>query len=580
MSGKKPAWVRSGKRQTVAGAEQSKIIMVCHNRLVVVAIVFLLVFLTISVRLFALGLMGNGAEVSVAENRSTPELFYSRAKIVDRNGVLLAVNLETASLYANPRKVLDANEAIKKLTMVFHDLNKKELRKRLTSRRHFVWIRRNLTPQEESDVNSLGIPGLYFTNEEKRVYPHGNLFAHVLGYSGLDGKGLAGIENHFDSYLRNVNDANPDMKPLQLSVDVRVQNVLRSSLEAGMERYHAEGAAGVIADVNTGEILALSSLPDFDPNLPARATRNEKFNRATLGVYEMGSTFKTFTMALGLESGVVSMRDSYDVSEPIRLDGFTINDYHRHNGRYTIPEIFIHSSNIGSGHIVLDVGESRQRAFLSSLGLLDPLSLEVPETGSPLYPERWGKVNAITISYGHGIAVTPVHVVRAVSSLINGGILYPETLVKHKKGATIEGVRVISAKTSEKMRQLMRFAVKYGTGEKANEAGYMVGGKTGTADKAFDGSYGKAGIMSSFVAAFPMNAPRYVMLVMYDNPRHQFTDVSLTGGMSAAPTVGSIITRIAPILDISPVNEDSPKLAREFKFDYTTPDDNKDTTAF
>lgn len=542
-------------------------ISICHDRLVWVMIAFVLVFSVLSIRVLSLGIVGgkaNEVTLDFAEKSNEPELFYSRAPIEDRNGVLLAVNLQTASLYANPLKMIDVEDAINKLKTVFPDIDEKTLRSRFESKRHFVWVKRNLTPLEHSQANALGIPGLYFTEEEKRVYPHGNALAHALGYTDIDGKGLAGIENNFDGYLRNIDDANPSMEPLRLSIDIRVQSTLRQELMDGLEAYKAKAAVGVMMDVNTGEVVAISSLPDFDPHHPSRISKDQRFNRATLGVYEMGSTFKTFTMAMGLESGKIGMDTSYDVSKPLQVSRFTVKDYHPHDGMMSFPEIFVQSSNIGTAQVALEVGESRQRAFLSSLGLLDRIDIEVPEKGVPLYPDRWGKTAAVTISYGHGIAVTPVHLVRSIASMVNGGVLYPSTFLKHETGNMVEGIRVISQKTSKQMRQLMRFAVKYGTGGRAENVGYMVGGKTGTADKATVGGYQDGGVVSSFVSVFPMHQPRYVLYVMYDEPKSDRRYVRMTGGVTAAVTAGRVIRKVAPVLEVQPVDENRAELARQF----------------
>jgi cell division protein FtsI (penicillin-binding protein 3) len=331
-----------------------------------------------------------------------------------------------------------------------------------------------------------------------------------------------------------------------------------------MQQFKAKASVGIIMDVNTGEIIALSSLPDFDPHFPSRITADQRFNRATLGVYEVGSTFKAFTMAMGLESGKITMDDAYDVSKPLRVSSFTIRDFHPHEGMLSVPEIFVESSNIGTAMIALDVGESQQRAFLSSLGLLDPLQLEIPELGSPIYPSRWGKTSAVTISYGHGIAITPLHLTRAISSVTNGGVLYQASLIKRQTGDVLEGVRVVSQKTSEQMRQLMRFAVKYGTGSRAENVGYMVGGKTGTADKPTVGGYREGGVISSFVSVFPLHKPAYAMYVMYDEPKSDIRYMRMTGGVTAAVTAGQLIRRIAPILDIQPVDENRPELLHKF----------------
>jgi cell division protein FtsI (penicillin-binding protein 3) len=537
-----------------------------RQRLVLVMVVFMVGYAAVVIRIASVALAHHKLDLqegSAAEETSP----YRRASIIDRNGTLLAVNLTTASLYADPKALLDPQEAVDKLKEVFPEIDPVKLKANLLSEKRFVWIKRNLTPSEQHDVNALGIPGLYFQRGESRVYPHGNLLSHVLGFTGIDGRGLSGIEKEFDDQLRGKGQEITEefIQPLKLSIDVRVQDVMHQALLDSMHKFKAIGAGGIILDVQTGEVVAMVSLPDFDPHNPAEATDMQRFNRMTLGVYEMGSTFKAFNMAVGFDNGKITMNSAYDVSHPIQISRFFIKDFHPVNGFMTVPEIFIHSSNIGSVHIALDVGQEPQRAFLNRLGLLRKLDIELPEKTMPLYPDKWSKISSMTISYGHGIAVTPMHVVQALAAVVNGGKLYPATLRSDRNMSGFEADQVMKKETSDNLRKLMRFVVAHGTGSKANVDGYLVGGKTGTADKPIRGNYGdKTAVISSFIGSFPMHQPKYVIFVMVDEPKRSKEFPFVTGGVVAAPIVGQVVEQIAPILGISPVDSSNEEIKREF----------------
>jgi len=543
-----------------------------RQRLVAVVIVFALAYVVLLVRIANVAVFHHKVESqSNAVERASP---YKRANIIDRNGTLLAVNLTTASLYADPKALLDVDEAIEKLRKLFPEINAEKLRAQLVSNKRFVWIKRNLTPLEQRAINRLGIPGMYFQRAESRVYPHGNLLAHVLGFTGIDGHGLSGVEKTFDDMLSGKGKKNSEeiMEPLRLSIDIRVQDVLHQALAEAKEKFKALAAGGIVLDVRNGEVLGMVSLPDFDPHNPADAKDEERFNRITLGVYEMGSTFKAFNMALGFETGKISMSSSYDVSRPIHIARFFIKDFHPVNGYMTVPEIFIHSSNIGSVHIVEDIGQEAQRHFIQQLGLLGALSIELPEKALPLYPDKWSRISSMTISYGHGIAVTPAHVVQSLAALVNGGKLYPATLLAGRDSVGIEVPRVLRKETSDKIRKLMRLAVVYGTGSKADVKGYLVGGKTGTADKPTKGTYGnKRSVISSFIGSFPMHQPQYVILVMVDEPKRNKEFPFVTGGVVAAPVVGKVIEQISPILGVMPVDDSDEEIKREFWYQNEPP---------
>ncbi|MEM7170734.1 MAG: penicillin-binding protein 2 [Pseudomonadota bacterium] len=517
------------------------------TRLLVAGIVFALAFMVIGGRLIDLAVTDRGNEPKIAGEATSPHLQTGRADIVDRNGVVLATTLPTASLYANPKHLKDPEAAARQLAEVLPELERAELKQKLSSSNSFVWVKRKLTPKQQYSVNRLGIPGLYFQREFKRFYPHGNLFPHTVGFAGMDNVGFSGIESAFDDLLRGGN------QPLKLSLDIRFQHALAQELAAAMADFSAIGAAGIILDARNGEILALSSLPNFDPNKPAKADDEHRFNRATLGIYEMGSVFKIFTTAMALDKGYVTLNDGYDTREPIRAARFTIRDYKPKDRWLSIPEIFMYSSNIGTVHMAMEAGTDVQRSFLRDLGLLRSASIEINEVGRPILPSPWREINTMTISYGHGLAVSPLHVANAVAAIINGGVKQPTTLLKLNEGERPLGRRVISEATSFKMRQLMRLVVTDGTGSNADAPGYQIGGKTGTADKLINGRYARDRRIASFVAGFPMDDPRYVIFAMVDEPKgKKETFGYATGGWVAAPVIRRVVERLGPLLGMEP----------------------------
>lgn len=529
-----------------------------RTRLLVTGALFAIAFAVVALRLTAVSLLQQGEEPRVAQSSAANGLLVGRADIVDRNGVVLATTLPTASLYANPHQVLDADDAAARLVDVLKELSQAEVASKLSSDKTFVWIDRNLTPREQYQVNRLGIPGLHFQTEERRVYPQGALTAHVVGFTDIDNRGLAGIEQSFDDVLRD------SRRPVRLSIDVRLQHILREELGRAIADFTGIGGAGAILDVNTGELVALVSLPDFDPNQPGTASDDARFNRASLGIYEMGSTFKIFNTALALDSGIVRLTDQFDATKPIRIGGFSIRDYHGKNRWLSVPEIFMYSSNIGSARMAEEVGGVAQKAFFSHLGMLRPASLELPEVGHPLYPDTWRPINTMTISYGHGLAVSPMHLVSGVAAMVNGGVMRPATLIARAPGEVSEGERVISRDTSLMMRKLLRLVVEAGTGKNAEVPGYVVGGKTGTADKQSGKGYDRNSRLASFIAAFPMNDPEYVVLVMVDEPKPNATSFGYaTGGWVAAPAVGNVIRRMAPLMGLLPAPDDVPEVAND-----------------
>ncbi|MEE8444263.1 MAG: penicillin-binding protein 2 [Alphaproteobacteria bacterium] len=536
-----------------------------RNRLLITAALFAVGFSVVAARLVEVGLLAGSPAPRLAETQNRVTHQPGRADIVDRNGVLLATSLKIASLYADARLIDQPDETAARLRTVLPDEDPARLRKRLASGRAFVWLRRHLTPRQQFAINRLGIPGLEFRTEETRLYPAGRLTVHVLGHTDIDNRGIAGTESRFDKALRR------DAAPLRLTLDLRVQHAMRTELARAMRRFSAIGAAGVVMDVTNGEVLSLVSLPDFDPKNANLADEQARFNRATLGVYEMGSTFKIFTTAMALDSGKASLRSGYDATKPIRIARFVIRDFHAKRRWLSVPEIFMYSSNIGAVKMALDVGIAEQRAFMDRLGLLRPAPIELSEIGVPLVPAKWREVNAMTISFGHGLAVSPVQLTAGVAAIVNGGVLYPSTLRKRPAGEPLVGLRVITERTSEQMRRLMRLVVEKGTGRKAAVAGYLVGGKTGTADKVVGRRYRDKALMSSFIGAFPMTAPRYVVFAMLDEPTGiKETSNFATGGWVAAPVVGAVIARIGPLLGMRPIDEEAPETRRRMAIDIVT----------
>jgi len=531
-----------------------------RGRLTLVAGTFAIAFAVVGMRLVDLALSKPAADAREFElPRANDATGYAadRADIVDRSGALVATSVPTASLYADPRDIKDAREAASRLKTVLTDIKAEDLETRLAAEgRSFVWIRRNLTPRQQYEINRLGIPGFYFQREDKRIYPHGSLMAHVVGFADIDGKGLGGVEQAIESRLKG------GREPVRLSIDLRLQHIVRQELQAAITEFSAIGGGAVIMDARTGEILSMVSLPDFDPNAPGSAPADNRFNRNTLGLYEMGSTFKTFALAMALDAGTATMKSSFDAREPIRISRFTINDDHAQKRWLTTPEVFKHSSNIGAAKMSLEVGAEGQKAFMKKLGMLDPVSLELPELGKPKYPRDWRPINVMTIAFGHGLSVTPIHLATGIAAVVNGGILHSPTLLKRPEGEPAPGRQVLKPATTENMRRLMRLVVENGTGKRAEAPGYWIGGKTGTAEKVSRGGYKKSARLSSFVAAFPIYDPRYVVVVMVDEPKGtKKTHGFATGGWVAAPAVQRIVQRMGPLVGLPPV-EETPEMRR------------------
>jgi cell division protein FtsI (penicillin-binding protein 3) len=483
----------------------------------------------------------------------------ARPDIVDRNGQILATDVKTPSLFAEPRKIIDVDEAIELLTAVMPDLDTNELRERLSSKRGFVWLRREITPSQQQEIHRLGIPGIGFLTENKRIYPNGPVVSHEIGHVNIDNQGIAGIEKWLDGQglaaLHLAGLATDRLqKPVELSLDLRVQYALREELVAAREKFKAIAASGIITDVNTGEIVALVSEPDYDPNNPRDANNEHNLNRLTTGVYEMGSTFKALTLAMALDSGKINLATTFDARLPLRYGKFEINDYHAQKRVLSVPEIFTYSSNIGTARMALSLGIDYHKAFLKKLGQLDRLRTELPESAEPLVPKNWRELNTVTIAFGHGLSVAPLQAVMGISALVNGGLLMPPTFLKRTEDEAAKlAVRVVKPETSDKMRYLMRLNVEKGTATKADVAGYYIGGKTGTSEKAIGGRYVKNRLLTSFTAILPADKPRYLLLIMLDEPQAlPETHGYATSGWNAVPVGGAVVARVAPLLGLPP----------------------------
>ncbi|MGZ8299245.1 MAG: peptidoglycan D,D-transpeptidase FtsI family protein [Rhodoplanes sp.] len=490
---------------------------------------------------------------------SSDAVATARPEILDRNGEVLATDVRVPSLFAEPRRIIDVDEAVELLTAVMPDLDTSELRERLGSKRGFAWLKREIKPKQQQEVHRLGIPGVGFLNENKRVYPNGREVSHLIGHVNIDNQGIAGLEKWLDGRgLADLHRAgfasDRQQQPLELAVDLRVQHALRDELTAAAEKFKAKASAGVILDVRSGEVIAMVSHPDYDPNNPKEALDPNRINRLTTGVFEMGSTFKALTVGMALDSGKVTLNSSFDARGALHYGKFAINDYHAQRRVLTVPEIFTYSSNIGAAKMALAVGVEGHKSFLRKIGQLDRLRTELPESAEPLVPKRWGELNTVTIAFGHGLSVAPLQALMGFGALMNGGYLIPPTFLKRsEEEARAVAKRVIKRETSIAMRYLMRLNAEKGSGSKADVKGYYVGGKTGTAEKVVGGRYSKTKLLCDFIAVMPADEPRYLVLIMLDEPQPlPETHGYATSGWNAAPTAAKVIERIAPMLGLKP----------------------------
>jgi cell division protein FtsI (penicillin-binding protein 3) len=527
-----------------------------RNRIVLAVAAFAIAYLAIIGRLVMFGIMEQ-APVG-AFNDPNAGVATSRPDLVDRNGEILATDIKMASLYAEPRNILDPDEATELITSVLPDLDATALRKKLSGEAGFVWIKREITPTQRKQIHDLGIPGVGFLSENRRFYPGGPTASHIVGLVNVDNQGIAGLEKYVDDrWLSDLHQAGfargEDLEPVKLSLDLRVQHILRDELTAAIERYQAIAATGIVLNVKTGEVLAMVSLPDFDPNDPVDANKPDRLNRTSAGAFEVGSIFKSFTFAMALDSGAVTLEDRIDASRPIRVGRFTINDFHGKNRVLTVPEVFIYSSNIGSARMALKVGGERQKAYLERFGFTRKVKTDLPEVALPIVPKKWSELTTMTVAFGHGMAVTPLQVAVADAALVNGGTLIPPTfLMRDAETAAGLGEQVVSRETSDALRYLLRLNVEKGSGKRAAVPGYRVGGKTGTAEKVENGRYSAQKRLNSFLAAFPMDDPQYVVLVVLDEPKAEKQGGGTTAAANAAPTVSAVIRRAAALLGVEP----------------------------
>jgi cell division protein FtsI (penicillin-binding protein 3) len=520
----------------------TRAIKVAKHRTLFVISVFLMLFCVLIIRLAQIMIFDKNDTENVIENFTLPTV-VARADIIDRNGVIIATSLPTVSLYACPHEIINVKEAVEKISNIFSEIDVGDLAKKLTSNKKFLWVKRHLSPTQEQEVLNQGIPGMHFLKTERRVYPDRNLLANVVGGTDIDNVGIAGVEKVFDPSLRE------STEPIVLSVDTKIQHAVHDELQRGIEEFHALGGAAIVMKIGTGEIVSLVSLPDFDPNKNSNPNAKERFNLVTSSAIEPGSSAKIFNTTMALESGKITPYTRFDARLPLKVGKFTIHDFKGKKSFLSVEEIMKYSSNIGSAQIALEVGHSTQKKFFKKIGLLDVISCELPETQKPLYPSVWTEMSAMTISFGHGIAVSPLHLITVISGILNNGILNNPTLLK--KNDVVPVKNIVSEKTSNQIKALLRICVVEGTNRLADVPGYFVGGKSGTAEKQKGGRYLKNSNYTGFCGAFPMTDPKYSIYVLLDEPQATpKTHGYKTAGWNAAPVAANIIKRIGPMLGI------------------------------
>lgn len=523
-------------------------------RIKLVLLFFILCFIIITLKLLDLGFNRSINKKKVPANKTETTLQTSKSSlrkdIVDRNGVIIATNIRSYSLFANPKSILDAKKTSEKITKLFPDLKKQEVLEKLSNKEiNFIWLKRKINPAKIKDIDKIGDPGLGYKEEEIRIYPHGTLFAHILGFVSIDGVGLAGIERSFDELLK---DKNSNEENIRLSLDSRIQEVLYQELKSAVEKYKAVGAVGIILDVEKNAILASVSLPNFNPNDFSKAKPESLFNAVTMGLYEMGSTIKTLTFANVIEDKKYNQNELIDVSKPVKVGKFTINDHKKRTEPITSDEAFKYSSNIGTIFLAQRLNIKSQYNFLNKFGLFDTVETEILERAKPLPPATWNENKAVSASFGYGFATTPINLITALTAIINDGVYQKPTFVFSLENEN-EKKRLISSSTSKKMRELMRFTVESGTGEGAEINGLDIIGKTGTAEKVINGKYDKKRMISSFYSAFPQEKPKYALFILLDEPKGIKESLFLaTASLNAVPVSKKVIQRIYPILGVIP----------------------------
>ena len=530
-----------------------------RGRIHLVALLFSVMFLVFIGRLAWFGMT---PEQHSARRDAAEAVSAARPDLTDRNGEVLATDVKVMSVFAEPRSIVDKDEATEQLTAILPDLNASELRAKLGKKKGFVWVKREVTPAQQNQIFRLGLPGVGFLPEHKRIYPNGRLGAHVLGFTNADNNGQQGIEKFLDEQglgaLRDSGIAMPqqDLRPVALALDLSATHAVRDELAHAMDRFHAKAAAAAILDVNTGEVIAAASLPDYDPNDPRDALKDENLNRLTGGIFEMGSTFKALTLAMAMESGKYTLNSTVSGQAPLHIGRNVIHDYHAKNRMLTLPEVFKYSSNVGTARLALSLGPDYQKAFLRKMGQLDRMRTELPESREPMQPRQahWSQVSSATIAFGHGLAVAPLQAMMAVAALVNGGYLVTPTFVKRPPDFDKTAQpRVIRAETSEALRYIMRLNAEVGTAKKANIPGYFVGGKTGTAEKVFHGRYDHTKLFTTFMAVAPSDQPRYLFMTVMDEPQGLPEDGHFaTAAYNSGYVTGRLIERVSPLIGLQP----------------------------
>jgi cell division protein FtsI (penicillin-binding protein 3) len=559
MNAPTPALVAPRPERLRLVGQRRQILTMMHQRLMFGMLVYAGVIALIVLRILWLAAFGDHA----GAKRGLASLVPERGDIVDRDGVPLARTIDAWTIGLHPTKVIgDKLTLARKLAQLMPERDEAAYFTMLRSGSSFHYLRRRAAPALVEAVNALGEPGIALEREPERLYPQTSLAAHVIGYTTIDGHGVAGAERAFDDRL---SDAATRGDPLQLSIDARVQQALEHELLFAMTKFSAIGGAGVVMDIHTGEVLAMTSLPQLNPNAAGKGSPEARFNRATLGVYELGSTFKPFTVAMAMDSGIIkSFGQMYSCPDELHVYGRTIHDTHPYGRMCSVAEIMKESSNIGTAQIADQLGAKRQKAFLDKMGFLDRVGIELKERGRTLTPgSNWGPLETMTVGYGHGIAVTPLHLAIGYATLFNGGIYRPATLLKiDRTHAVAKGHRVFSEETSYKMRALLRLVVTQGTGKMADSPGYRVGGKTGTAEKIVNGRYTSAAVVTSFAGVFPMDEPRYVMVMMLDDPKGTKETYGFhTAAWNIGPAFGTAVSRIAPMLGVRPDKNREPDMS-------------------
>ena len=568
MNAPSPALVAARPERLRLVGQRRQILAMMHQRLMLGMLVYAGVIALIAIRILYLAVFGDHAGRQGAITSLIPE----RGDILDRDGQPLARTIDAWTIGLHPKKLIgDKLEIARALARLMPERDEATYFAMMRSGKSFFYLRRRASPALVEAVNSLGEPGLSLDREPDRLYPQTSLAAHVIGYTDVDGNGVAGIERAFDDKL---NSASTRSEPVQLSISSRIQQALEHELLNAMTTYSAIGAAGIIMDIHTGEVLAMTSLPQLNPNAAGQGSPEARFNRATSGVYELGSTFKPFTVAMAMDSGIVrSMGQIYNCPKALPAYGHVITDTHPFGRRCTVAEIMKESSNIGTAQIAAQVGAARQRAFLGRMGFLNRVEVEIKERARALTPgSNWGPLEVMTVGYGHGIAVTPLHLASGYATLFNGGIYRPATLLRVDRNHPVsKGRRVFTEETSYKMRALLRLVVTEGTGKKADAPGYRVGGKTGTAEKLLNGRYTSSAVVTTFAGVFPMDEPRYVIVAMLDDPKATAETYGFhTAGWNVAPVISGTVSRIAPMLGVRPDKRREPNMAEVLPFVHET----------